>query len=36
MAAYGGLNHVSFLPSGDIAVRPIIMPAERLAQLNAH
>ena len=31
MAAYGGLNHVQFLPSGDIAVRPVIMPPERLA-----
>ena len=36
MAAYGGLNHVSFLPSGDIATRPIIHAAERLAQFNAH
>jgi D-glycero-alpha-D-manno-heptose-7-phosphate kinase len=36
MAAYGGLNHVSFLQSGEVAVRPIIMPAQRLAQLNAH
>lgn len=36
MAAYGGLNHVQFLPSGDIAVRPVIMPPERLADLNRH
>ena len=36
MAAYGGLNHVQFLPSGEISVRPIIMPPERLAQFNDH
>ena len=36
MAAYGGLNHVQFLTSGEIAVRPVIMPAERIAELNAH
>jgi D-glycero-alpha-D-manno-heptose-7-phosphate kinase len=36
MAAYGGLNHVRFFPSGEISVRPIIMPAERLAELNSH
>ncbi len=36
MAAYGGLNYVSFLPGGEVAVRPIIMPAEQLARLNAH
>jgi D-glycero-alpha-D-manno-heptose-7-phosphate kinase len=33
--AYGGLNHVQFLPSGEISVRPIIMPAGRLAEFNA-
>jgi len=33
--AHGGLNHVQFLPSGEISVRPIIMPAGRLAELNA-
>jgi len=35
MAAHGGLNHVRFLPSGEITVRPMIMPADRLAELNA-
>jgi D-glycero-alpha-D-manno-heptose-7-phosphate kinase len=36
LAAYGGLNHVSFLPTGEIIVQPVIMPAERLADFGAH
>jgi D-glycero-alpha-D-manno-heptose-7-phosphate kinase len=36
MAAYGGLNHVRFFPSGEISVRPIIMPLDRLAEFNSH
>jgi D-glycero-alpha-D-manno-heptose-7-phosphate kinase len=36
MTAYGGLNHVRFLPSGEISVRPIIMPRQRMLELNAH
>lgn len=36
MAAHGGLNHVEFLPHGEISVRPIILPPERLQELNAH
>lgn len=36
MAAYGGFNHVRFLPSGEIAVRPIVMPPDRMAALNDH
>lgn len=36
MAAYGGLNHVLFLPNGEISVRPITIPAERLRDLSAH
>jgi D-glycero-alpha-D-manno-heptose-7-phosphate kinase len=36
MAAYGGLNLVRFLPSGEISVRPVIMPSERIARLNDH
>jgi D-glycero-alpha-D-manno-heptose-7-phosphate kinase len=35
MAAHGGLKHVSFLPSGEIAVRPLILSQERLAELNS-
>jgi D-glycero-alpha-D-manno-heptose-7-phosphate kinase len=36
MAAYGGLNHVLFLPNGEISVRPITIPAERMQELSAH
>ena len=35
-AAYGGLNHIQFLPNGEISVRPVIMKAERLHELNDH
>ena len=33
--AYGGLNHIRFLPSGEISVRPIIMSADRLSEFNS-
>jgi D-glycero-alpha-D-manno-heptose-7-phosphate kinase len=36
LAAYGGLNHISFLPNGEISVRPITIAHERLKELNAH
>lgn len=36
LAAYGGFNHVRFLPTGEISVRPIIMPPERMASFNDH
>jgi len=36
LAAYGGLNHVTFLANGGISVRPITIPPERLEELNAH
>jgi D-glycero-alpha-D-manno-heptose-7-phosphate kinase len=36
LTAYGGLNHVRFPPSGEISVRPVIMPAERMTLLNNH
>ena len=29
LAAYGGLNHISFLENGDISVRPVTISAER-------
>jgi D-glycero-alpha-D-manno-heptose-7-phosphate kinase len=35
-AAYGGFNHISFLPSGTFSVRPITLPQERLRELNSH
>ncbi len=35
-AAYGGLNHVTFLRNGEIAVRPVIMPQERVNEFSDH
>ena len=35
-AAHGGLNHISFHQSGDISVRPVVLPLERSAELNDH
>ena len=36
LAAFGGLNHISFLPSGEIAVRPVVAAQERIAELSSH
>jgi len=36
MAAYGGLNHVTFPREGDIAVRPVTLSPERKQDLNDH
>ena len=33
-AAYGGFNHIGFDPTGDFAVRPIVLPPERLKALQ--
>lgn len=35
-AAYGGLNHISFHPNGEISVRPVTMTAPRMLEFNAH
>jgi D-glycero-alpha-D-manno-heptose-7-phosphate kinase len=35
-AAYGGLNHISFLANGEIAVRPVTLSGERIHELDAH
>jgi D-glycero-alpha-D-manno-heptose-7-phosphate kinase len=35
-AAYGGFNHISFLPNGTFSVRPITLTQERLKELNSH
>jgi len=35
-AAYGGFNHIIFLPNGEISVRPITISEERLRELNSH
>lgn len=34
-AAYGGFNHVRFATSGDISVRPVILPPSRIAELES-
>jgi D-glycero-alpha-D-manno-heptose-7-phosphate kinase len=36
LAAYGGLNHVSFMPNGEISVRPVTVPVDRMKELNSH
>lgn len=35
-AAHGGLNHISFLPNGEISVRPVTASADRVRELNDH
>lgn len=36
LVAYGGFNHIVFAQNGEITVRPMTLPAERVNQLNAH
>jgi D-glycero-alpha-D-manno-heptose-7-phosphate kinase len=36
LAAYGGFNHITFLPTGEVAVRPMTLLPERVRELNAH
>jgi D-glycero-alpha-D-manno-heptose-7-phosphate kinase len=36
LAAYGGFNHISFMPNGDISVRPVTIGADRLKELESH
>jgi D-glycero-alpha-D-manno-heptose-7-phosphate kinase len=36
LAAYGGLNHITFFPNGEISVRPVTITPERLNELNSH
>lgn len=35
-AAFGGLNRIEFLPNGDVAVTPITISRERIAELEDH
>jgi D-glycero-alpha-D-manno-heptose-7-phosphate kinase len=35
-AAYGGFNHIIFMPNGEISVRPMTLPEQRLSELNSH
>lgn len=36
MTAYGGFNHITFLPNGEISVRPMTIPIDRMKELNSH
>jgi D-glycero-alpha-D-manno-heptose-7-phosphate kinase len=36
LAAYGGLNHISFLPNGEVSVKPVTIASERMRELNSH
>jgi D-glycero-alpha-D-manno-heptose-7-phosphate kinase len=36
LAAYGGLNHVTFLPNDEFSVRPVTLTQERINELNSH
>jgi D-glycero-alpha-D-manno-heptose-7-phosphate kinase len=36
MAAYGGFRHIKFPPEGEIEINPVILPAGRIAELQAH
>jgi D-glycero-alpha-D-manno-heptose-7-phosphate kinase len=36
LAAHGGLRHVRFLTNGDIVPSPVVLPAARVAELQAH
>lgn len=36
LAAYGGLNHVTFMQNGEISVRPLTISQARIQELNSH
>jgi D-glycero-alpha-D-manno-heptose-7-phosphate kinase len=36
LAAYGGFNHISFLPNGEVSVRPVTVTPDRVRELNSH
>jgi len=36
LASYGGLNHITFSPDGQISVRPMTLLPERIKELNDH
>jgi D-glycero-alpha-D-manno-heptose-7-phosphate kinase len=36
LAAYGGFNHITFAPNGEISARPVTLSRERMLELNAH
>lgn len=36
LAAHGGFNHVTFLPNGEISIRPVTISPSRIEELNSH
>jgi D-glycero-alpha-D-manno-heptose-7-phosphate kinase len=36
LAARGGFNHIEFFPSGEITIRPMTLPNDRIVELNDH
>jgi len=36
LAAHGGFNHIIFTSNGEIAVKPMTLSQERIAELNSH
>jgi D-glycero-alpha-D-manno-heptose-7-phosphate kinase len=36
LAAHGGFNHITFMPNGEITVRPMTLRPERIRELNDH
>ncbi len=36
LTAYGGLNHITFRPNGEISFRPMTLPPERIRELGSH
>lgn len=34
--AYGGFNHIAFLPNGELTVRPMLLSQERIQELDSH
>jgi D-glycero-alpha-D-manno-heptose-7-phosphate kinase len=36
LAAHGGFNHIVFDQNGDISVRPMTLPSDRIDELNSH
>jgi D-glycero-alpha-D-manno-heptose-7-phosphate kinase len=36
LAAYGGFNHITFLPNDEFSIRPVTIPSERMQELNSY
>lgn len=35
-AAYGGFNHITFLPNGEVSIKPMTISLERVHELDTH